>query len=667
MVQLHTDSLGIGSGPSLDGGGQRSSDTSYEPDSFAEAFRGELELQDLGPRTSSYPPTLDSKSVGFLAQLALAARGDAGTRGFAQTEGTGASFAKPHSMFLGIPEQGPAPAAGVRPSSGVAAEPQRSARAGNASDPENLPGAIHSRTFSTEDRRQLHFKSGLPRSPVPIPNGNSRSPFDRMATATGGVPPFPEAKNRRSVNEPAPSSSSVDRGLDRQPKSSAPRARIPAGTEAILSTSSRGPHLDVALMQPHASSSDNAAVGAKGQRTSQPDGRISTQQTQGNVIALVDEPAPSKRMPATCLPFDSHFESLGRSTSGEGADASSALREHGSPATGPRAPALLGQTEKPNSSNLANGWPAETRAGGVANRKSVSDPVHGPCKPCLESDLQLSSRVPETAPASDQRVPREHGRKTAAGLDAILTVREGAARSLENAFAKPPLQEGQPRQLEPAQGNTQGTAPRETSTAPVGPSALVRPAATNALSVEQGYLFDERPLANDHTRAGASPEPLGTDSTSSPLRVSDLAPARSEMPLAHQRADLARHATEQLSQAVRRSHDGSLEVQLSPEELGKVRLVMSGNESSLQVSIVVERSETLELIRRHIDILARDFREQGYASVGFTFDQQGGRSDTGNSSGGAAEDRVPLEPDFTGSTRPEERLVTHRDGLDLRL
>ncbi len=667
MVQLHTDSLGIGSGPSLDGGGQRSSETSYEPDGFADAFRGELELQDIGPRTSSYPPIIDSKSVGFPAPLALVERGDAGTRGFAHTEGAGASFAKPHSIFLGMPEQGPAPAAGVGPSTGVAVEPRLSARAGTASDPENLPGATHSRAFATEDRCQLQLKPDLPRSPVPIPNGGVRAPFDRIATATGGMPPFPEAKNGRSVNEPAPSSSPLDQGSDRQPKALAPRVKIPASTEAILSTSSRGPHPDGALMQPHAPPSDNDAVGAKGQRTRQLDGRISTQQTQGNVIALVDKLAPSEPRPATCLPYDSHFESLGRSASGEGADAYGALRKHGSTATGLRAPALFSQTEKPNLSSLANGRPAETHGVGVANRKSVSDPVHRPCKPCLEVDSQLSSRVPETAPASDQRVPHQHGGKTAAGFDATLTVREGAARSPENEFVKPALHERQPRQLEPAQANTQGTSPREPSTAPVGPSVLVRPAATDALSVEQGYLLDERAFANDHTRAGASPELLGTDSTSTPQRVSDLVSARSEMPSAYQRADLARHAAEQLSQAVRRSHDGSLEVQLSPEELGKVRLVMSGNESSLQVSIVVERSETLDLIRRHIDMLARDFREQGYASVGFTFDQQGGRPDTGNSSGGAAEDRVPLEPEFTGNTRPEGRLATHRDGLDLRL
>lgn len=68
--------------------------------------------------------------------------------------------------------------------------------------------------------------------------------------------------------------------------------------------------------------------------------------------------------------------------------------------------------------------------------------------------------------------------------------------------------------------------------------------------------------------------------------------------------------------------DGFFEVRLQPEELGRVRLAMSISDSGLAVHITTERPDTLELIRRHIDLLEDDFRRQGFNEIDVSLDDE---------------------------------------------
>lgn len=54
------------------------------------------------------------------------------------------------------------------------------------------------------------------------------------------------------------------------------------------------------------------------------------------------------------------------------------------------------------------------------------------------------------------------------------------------------------------------------------------------------------------------------------------------------------------------------EVQLSPEELGRVRLTFSSGEASQLLSVHVDRAETLDLIRRNLDLLRAELQNAGY-------------------------------------------------------
>ena len=82
----------------------------------------------------------------------------------------------------------------------------------------------------------------------------------------------------------------------------------------------------------------------------------------------------------------------------------------------------------------------------------------------------------------------------------------------------------------------------------------------------------------------------------------------------------ARSIVNQIIQSVTRvSGDNSIELRLQPEELGRVRLTMQTTDAGVSVQVSADRSETLDLLRRNIDVLENDLRKQGFASTSFSF------------------------------------------------
>lgn len=82
------------------------------------------------------------------------------------------------------------------------------------------------------------------------------------------------------------------------------------------------------------------------------------------------------------------------------------------------------------------------------------------------------------------------------------------------------------------------------------------------------------------------------------------------------------HVVMQIAAAMGRGAFGAdrvIDLVLNPEELGKVRLSLSQSDAGLSVSVLAERPETLDLLRRNIDLLAREFLDIGYQSAEFSF------------------------------------------------
>lgn len=70
----------------------------------------------------------------------------------------------------------------------------------------------------------------------------------------------------------------------------------------------------------------------------------------------------------------------------------------------------------------------------------------------------------------------------------------------------------------------------------------------------------------------------------------------------------------QITDAVVTRRDEIVEIRLSPEELGRVRMILSGQERNPNLTIWVDRPEVLEQMRRQGDQLLQQLREQGLSA-----------------------------------------------------
>jgi flagellar hook-length control protein FliK len=123
-----------------------------------------------------------------------------------------------------------------------------------------------------------------------------------------------------------------------------------------------------------------------------------------------------------------------------------------------------------------------------------------------------------------------------------------------------------------------------------------------------------------------------------------------------------------LAEVAQRLPDGPVEISLSPEELGKVRMSLLGGEGQMTVQIVAERPETLDLLRRHIDMLASELRQQGFTDLSFSFGQGGLSGEGASSSANAGGDHgEPPVTDTLPETLPEWGRRPAAGSLDLRI
>ncbi len=153
------------------------------------------------------------------------------------------------------------------------------------------------------------------------------------------------------------------------------------------------------------------------------------------------------------------------------------------------------------------------------------------------------------------------------------------------------------------------------------------------------------------------------------LGPQDIDDSRPQTPAnARAEAAIARPVVNQVVQMVMRANlEGMIEVRLQPEELGRVRLTMTQVDASIIVQITAERPETLDLLRRNIDMLEGDLRDQGFENASFTFGEDGRTAadlaDSDQIPGGTDADEQSFQVDIITDKRP-----LNSDGrLDIRL
>ena len=144
-------------------------------------------------------------------------------------------------------------------------------------------------------------------------------------------------------------------------------------------------------------------------------------------------------------------------------------------------------------------------------------------------------------------------------------------------------------------------------------SADLIPAKAPALVVQSDLILADR-VQDTHTR----------DAVLSALQgVPEHAASRTQGPvplqLPHRTAEMLQA---QVLAALHRPAPNTVQIQLDPIELGRVRISLQANESGLQVHVVTERPETLDLLRKFSVDLLRDLTQMGYKELTMSFSDQ---------------------------------------------
>ena len=127
-----------------------------------------------------------------------------------------------------------------------------------------------------------------------------------------------------------------------------------------------------------------------------------------------------------------------------------------------------------------------------------------------------------------------------------------------------------------------------------------------------------------------------------------------------------RPVMQQVTSAMVTTREDATEIALSPEELGRIRLVMSGPDRS-HITIWAERPETLDLVRRNADMLTQHLQEAGIDAKDLDFRQDSGgtwKNDMPDSMGHADSDgagpatttHIQLAPTPVSDRRVDIRL-----------
>ncbi|MCV2866096.1 flagellar hook-length control protein FliK [Defluviimonas sp. WL0075] len=130
----------------------------------------------------------------------------------------------------------------------------------------------------------------------------------------------------------------------------------------------------------------------------------------------------------------------------------------------------------------------------------------------------------------------------------------------------------------------------------------------------------------------------------------------------------ASRIAEQLAAAVAVRPEG-VDVTLRPEELGHVRISIERRGAEVAVTVVADRAETSDLMRRHADLLAAEFRAAGFGNCSFHFGQQRGGQAPGRGGETVSDSKAEGVAGPPGSHPAAVEAATTQvgAGLDLRV
>ncbi|CAM4064794.1 flagellar hook-length control protein FliK [Palleronia rufa] len=253
-------------------------------------------------------------------------------------------------------------------------------------------------------------------------------------------------------------------------------------------------------------------------------------------------------------------------------------------------------------------------------------------------------------PAPDLRPEQRSASRPVAGKQETVEIVRGAIRAGTEAAAPPVAA------VDPAARTGADMPPAAASavTAVVGPRGQGHaPARFGDVSAPE-LAAASTEMAVPKTDARSDLVDLGAKST-------QVDAPRSAPPVPHGAPAAAAEQVRALSEAIVQARGDRIEIALSPEELGRVRISLSHREDGVSVQLSADRPETTALLRRNMDQLADALRDAGLGSVDIGFGDRGEQAppDQRRDMGYAAEPEII-------AVAPQRRTATDPTRVDLR-
>lgn len=155
----------------------------------------------------------------------------------------------------------------------------------------------------------------------------------------------------------------------------------------------------------------------------------------------------------------------------------------------------------------------------------------------------------------------------------------------------------------------------------------------------------------------------GDRADSLPLRLEAVALASTAgIEIQTQRIEASRFPSPQVVEHLLRQPERAVEISLHPRELGRVHMALASTDVGTTLTITADRPETLDLMRRHIEQLAQEFKHLGHGDVGFAFRQGGADGQAARGQGAPM-----ISGDAEGAPELAHPEPMASSGLDLRL
>ena len=242
-------------------------------------------------------------------------------------------------------------------------------------------------------------------------------------------------------------------------------------------------------------------------------------------------------------------------------------------------------------------------------RSSVKDAT--PITPkAFETAIMTEVVTQDNEKAQDLTKPIETALSTvvAKPRSTILSVHPIAHNFLADHVGKT---EAKPAASKPVDGATFAIS----SSAPVEPisqsDAWIPPQHTGVSTLVADV--PQRAVLTEEVVADIFPSAVGFDRSTTPGQLTSFTVAQAKT--------VPGAVIRQIAVAVTTQKGGTIEIALNPQELGRVSLQMTPQEATMTLQVTADRPETLELLRRHVDLLTQELKQLGYAETAFSFTQ----------------------------------------------